>query len=147
MRHVLESIDDDMSRKTFVMTWLLLGFSAFLFFWGGFAIHHLLLHASTTQTHDRSSRSLIKTGFHQKWNLRGLKLRSMLDIVLEGVLEASCSDLGRVLGGQDASQDAPRRHQDGPRRRQDAPKTAKDASKTPLRRVQMPLRPLQMRKH
>ena len=29
-------------------------------------------------------------------------LRSMLDLVLGGVLEVSWSDLGRVLGGQDA---------------------------------------------
>ena len=60
--------------------------------------------------------------------------------------EASWSDLGRVWGGQDAPQDAPRRRQDGPRRRQDVPKTAKDGSKTPLRRVQMPPRPLKMQK-
>ena len=36
----------------------------------------------------------------------------MLDIVLRGVLEASWSDLGRLLGGQDA------------------PKTAQDGAKT-----------------
>ena len=51
--------------------------------------------------------------------------------------EASWSDLGRVWGGQDAPQDAPRRRQDGPRRRQDVPKTTKNGPKTPLRRVTM----------
>ena len=44
---------------------------------------------------------------------------------------------GRVLGGQNAPQDAPRRRLDGPRRRQDVPKTAKNRPKTPLRCVKM----------
>ena len=78
--------------------------------------------------------------------MTGLKLGFMLDIVLEGVLEASRSDLGSVMGARDASQDAPRRRQDGPRRRQDVPKTAIDGSKTPSRRVKMPFRPLKMQK-
>ena len=70
----------------------------------------------------------------------------MLELVLEGILEASWNDLGKVLGGQDASQDAPRRRQDGPRRRQDAPKTVKDGSRMSSRRVKMPLKPQTMQK-
>ena len=73
-------------------------------------------------------------------------MKSMLELVLEGILEASWNDLGKVLGGQDASQDAPRRRQDGPRRRQDAPKTVKDGSKMSSRRVKMPLKPQTMQK-
>ena len=74
----------------------------------------------------------------------GSKLDLKLDLVLGGILEASWSDLGRVLGGQDAPQDAPGRRQDGPRRRQEAPKSAKDGSKAPSRRVKMPFRPLKI---
>ena len=62
---------------------------------------------------------------------RGAKLRSMLDLVLGGVLEASWSDLGRVFGGQDA-----------PKTAQDGAKTAQDGAKTSPRRPQMaPRRP------
>ena len=94
----------------------------------------------------RASRSLAKTGFFYCFSLvfKGFlvsnspKIGSMLDLVLGGVLEASWRHLGKVLGSQDAPQDAPRRRQDGPRRRQDAPKTAKDGSKTPSRGVKMP---------
>ena len=92
----------------------------------------------------RASRSLAKTGFFFDFrkgfirffgSLKAPKLRSMLELVLGGILEASRSDLGNVLGGQDASQNAPRWRQDGPRWRQDAPKTAKDASQTLEKRV------------
>ena len=58
------------------------------------------------------------------WNR--LKLRSMLDLVLGGVLEACWSDLGRLLGGQDA----PKMAQDGAKMRQDAPKTRPRRAKT-----------------
>ena len=61
---------------------------------------------------------------------KGLKLRFMLDIVLEGVLEASWSDIGTVLGGQDAPQDVPRWHKTAPRRPQDGQRCVPDALKT-----------------
>ena len=54
---------------------------------------------------------------------KGLKLRSMLDFVLGGVLEASWSDLGRFFGRPRRAQDGPRWRQDGSRWRHDAPKT------------------------
>ena len=68
--------------------------------------------------------------------LRGLKLGSMLDLVLGGVLEASWSDLGRFFGGQDGAklaQDGGKTAQDGAKTAQDgaqdAPKTAQDGPK------------------
>ena len=49
----------------------------------------------------------------------------MLDLILGGVLEASWSDLGRVLGGQDA----PKMSQDGAKTAQDGAKTVQDGAK------------------
>ena len=63
---------------------------------------------------------------------QGLKWRSMLDIVLEGVLEVSWSDLGRPLGSQDASKMAqdgatttPRSFKMAPGRAKMSPRRAK----------------------
>ena len=50
---------------------------------------------------------------------------SVMDLVLGGVLEASWSDVGRLLGGPRWPKMAPRRAQDAPRRAQDAPRCAK----------------------
>ena len=58
----------------------------------------------------RASRSLAKTGFFIAFSLVFIGFfdsersqdDSMLDLVLGGVLEASWSDLGRLLGGQGA---------------------------------------------
>ena len=66
----------------------------------------------------RASRSLTKTGFfllvfhyvfHYFWLAKASKLRSMLDLCWSSSWEASWSDLGRFLGGQDA----PKTSQDG----------------------------------
>ena len=51
---------------------------------------------------------------------------SVMDLVLGGVLEASWSDVGRLLGGQDGAQDGPRWRQDAPRCAQDAPRSAQE---------------------
>ena len=81
--------------------------------------------------------------FHYFWSSNGLKLASIFDRFLNRFYDASWSDFGRVLGGQDAAmtahdaaktaQDdtkmAPRRRQDGVRWVQDAPRTRPDASK------------------
>ena len=61
---------------------------------------------------------------------------SVMDLVLGGVLEASWSDVGRLLGGQDGAQDAPKTPQDAPRGPQDRPKTPQEAAKTRPRRPQ-----------
>ena len=74
---------------------------------------------------------------------------SVMDLVLGGVLEASWSDVGRLLGGQDGAQDAPKTPQDAPRGPQDRPNTPQeaamtrqDAAKTPPRGFQeRPRRP------
>ena len=58
--------------------------------------------------------------------MNGLKLRSMLGLILGGVLEASWSDLGRFLGGQDA-----------PKTAQDGAKTGQGGAKTPENRAKM----------
>ena len=50
---------------------------------------------------------------------------SMLDVVSGGVLEGSWSDLGKLLGGQDA----PKTAQDGARTAQDGAKTPQDDAK------------------
>ena len=49
----------------------------------------------------------------------------MLDLVLGGVLEESWSDLGRLLG----SQDAPKMAQDGAKTAQDGAKMVQDGAK------------------
>ena len=57
----------------------------------------------------------------------------MLDLVLGGVLEASWSDLGRLLGGQDApkmAQDGAKTASDGAKMAQDGAKMAQDGAKT-----------------
>ena len=67
--------------------------------------------------------------FHSR---RPPKIGSMLDLVLGGVLEVSWSDLGRVLGGQDApkmAQDGAKTVQDGAKMAQDGAKTAQDGAK------------------
>ena len=51
----------------------------------------------------------------------------MLDLVLGGVLEASWSDLGKVLGGQGA----PKTAQDGAKTAHDGAKTGQGGTKTP----------------
>ena len=51
---------------------------------------------------------------------------SVMDLVLGGVLEASWSDLGRLLGGQDA----PKMAQDGQKWRQDSAKIGEDGART-----------------
>ena len=51
---------------------------------------------------------------------------SMLDLVLGGVLEASWTEVGRVLSGQDA----PKMAQDGAKTAQDGAKIAHDGAKT-----------------
>ena len=50
----------------------------------------------------------------------------MLELVLGGLLEASWSDLGRLLGGQDA----PKMAQDGAKIAQDGARTCQDVAKT-----------------
>ena len=78
----------------------------------------------------RASRSLAKTGFFDSERSQD---DSMLDLVLGGVLEASWSDLGRFLGGQDApkmAQDGAKTAQDGAKMAQDGAKMAQDGAKT-----------------
>ena len=71
----------------------------------------------------------------------------MLELVLGGVLEASWSDLERLLGGQDApktAQDAAKTGQYGAKT---PPRWRQDGSKTLHRRLKMHPRQLQIRKY
>ena len=80
-----------------------------------------ILNALPVHVQDRFSQAFYKVF----WSAKASKLRSMLDLVLGGVLEASWSDLGRLLGGQDA----PKMAQDGAKTAQDGAKMARDGAK------------------
>ena len=85
-----------------------------------------ILNALPVHVQDRFFFSL-SLGFYKVfWSPKASKLRSMLDLVLGGVLEAFWRHLGRVLGGQDAPQTA----QDSAKTLQDGAKTAQDGAKT-----------------